>query len=182
MKDMAEEAVTPPELSNAEDQSARPWIRYWARIFDLFIIGLVPAGLYLLSAPEVAEGASDLLLTIISINLWILVESVLLSTWGTTPGKFLFKIKLGKSDGKPISIGDAFYRSWRVAWRGLALGIPLVSIFTLLRACDRLSTEGTTTWDREGGFTVTHKRIGKVRLTIILVVFTVYFGLAFFDI
>jgi uncharacterized RDD family membrane protein YckC len=150
-------------------------------MFDIILISFVPEGIYLYLSPENFERASGVIITMVAIVFYVFVETILLSLWGTTPGKSFFKIKLQKSDGTPIRIGEAFLRCLRVSWRGLAFGIPLISLITLMRAWVRLSEEGITSWDSDGGFTVVHERIGRVRLTLIVVFVVAFFGLSILD-
>lgn len=98
--------------------------------------------------------------------LWIFVESLLLSWFGTTPGKSLLKthLKLGSSSTIPFPI--ALIRSFKVWWRGLGAGIPIVSLITLSNSDNHLTQNSVTSWDVEGGFAVVHERIGKLRVAI----------------
>lgn len=167
--------------STGVDKGIEPWVRYWARTLDLMLFGIALVAVFALVSFEQFEKTSDILFSMIVITLWIFVESIMLSVWGTTPGKSFFKITLQKTDGSTIGISEAFLRSFRVAWRGLAVGIPLLSFLTLLRACDRLSQEGSTSWDLDGGFNVVRQRIGRLRVVLAVIVFVALFGLHFLD-
>jgi uncharacterized RDD family membrane protein YckC len=105
---------------------------------------------------------------------WVFFEALLLSTWGTTPGKALLKTTVQKSNSSKITLTDAFKRSFRVWLRGLGTGFPLVSIFTLVLSYRTLNEFGQTTWDRDGGFVVTHKKIGTVRVLIAVLSIVVF--------
>jgi len=102
------------------------------------------------------------------------LNTSLLSTWGSTPGKSLLKITLRSSTGDKLSFSSALNRSFSVWWRGLGTGFPIASLFTLIVAYKNLSGNGVTTWDREGNFSVSHNRIGALR-TIIAILFFVGF-------
>jgi len=95
----------------------------------------------------------------------------LLSTWGTTPGKWLFRIKLRDKTGKKLNLYSALGRSFAVWLKGYGLGIPIISFFTLLMARSRLKKIGITTWDEAGGFVVTHCKIGGLRSVIVVLFF-----------
>ena len=66
----------------------------------------------------------------------------------------------------------ALRRSVNVWVRGLGLGIPIVSLFTLITAHERLTDEGMTSWDEKGDFRILHRRVGvgRVILTVIVCV------------
>lgn len=159
------------EIKRTDVAQVRPWVRYWARMLDIysftllagFVLGLIFPALNML---EIAFGMS-----LYSIFIWIFVESSLLSTWGTTPGKWLFKTSLRTNAGEKLSFSNALSRSFSVWWRGLGIGFPIASLITLLVAHRKLTIEGVTTWDRKGGFVVSHKKIGAIRVVIVTIFF-----------
>ena len=108
---------------------------------------------------------------------WVFVESSLLSFFGTTPGKSLFRTRLvfGRSQSIPYSL--ALTRSFKVWWRGLAAGLPFVNLLTLINADNSLTENSITSWDREGGFAVTHERIGIPRLVVATICLCLFFVL-----
>jgi len=165
----------------------RPWIRFWARMFDIWVFGFFFAffamGLIAIVAPEsnlekvIFDKENELWFGMFSLFAWVFVEATLLSTFGTTPGKFLFKIKLIPPSGSVPTFGAALARSIAVWWRGLGTGFPLMSLFTLLRANSRLVEQGITSWDRDDGFTVVHERIGVARGLAAVSFFMAWFSL-----
>ncbi|MBL8499555.1 MAG: RDD family protein [Nitrosomonas sp.] len=150
----------------------RPWVRYWARMFDLYLISIVSGiAISILDPDAFSEQSSDQLFGFAVIFAWVFIESLFLSTTGTTPGKWLFKIRLIPSSGETADYSTAFSRSFKVWWRGFGIGFPLVSLITLIVSYNKLTKNGITTWDRDSGFTVTHEQIGPLR---------VIFAIAFF--
>lgn len=87
----------------------------------------------------------------------------MLSSWGTTPGKALSKIRLRCENGSRLSYSQALKRSFSVAVKGLGLGLPLISLFTLLNSYNDLTKKGKTSWDRDGNFSVSHQILGLSR-------------------
>lgn len=78
----------------------RPWVRYWARMLDVYlacILGGVAIGVFAPNA--LAQPGSDQLFGIACIFAWIFIESLLLSTMGTTLGKWLLNIQLVSPSG-----------------------------------------------------------------------------------
>ena len=82
--------------------------------------------------------------------LWIFVESSLLSLFGTTPGKSLFKTRLRLTTNDSIPFSIALARSFKVWWRGLGAGIPVVSLITLSHADNDLTHNSITSWGSGG--------------------------------
>ena len=168
--DMSERIGVTVDLKMGEVPQVRPWVRYGARMFDMYLFS-IPA-VFILSAifpsilnmPEIVFG---MLLTFI----WVFVEASLLFTLGTTPGKSLFKITLRSSAEEKLSFSSAFNRSFTVWWKGLGLGFPIASLITLIIAHRTLSREGITSWDREGKFKITHSRIGSLRVIAAIIFF-----------
>lgn len=66
--------------------------------------------------------------------LMLLLEPILLHFWGTTPGKFLFGMRLRDSEGEKLSLADAFYRTWGAIFWGLGLDIPYFGFWRLYRS------------------------------------------------
>jgi endonuclease YncB( thermonuclease family)/uncharacterized RDD family membrane protein YckC len=149
---------------------ARPWVRYWARFFDLFLFSFIVGVALAIFAPTVLE-ANELFLTFLIMQTWVFQESILLSTWGTTPGKWIFRIKVRDKNGNKLNLSSALGRSFSLWLKGFGLGIPILSFITLLTARSRLKKIGITTWDEQGGFVVTHYRIGAIRTTVAVLFF-----------
>jgi hypothetical protein len=166
----------PPELAIPQSQ-VRPWVRYWARMFDITSFSLI-AGLILgLLAPDFIARAEPTILGIILIFVWVFIESLLLSSFGTTPGKWLFNIKVRLKAERSIVYADALGRSIKVWWRGLGAGVPLITLITALLAYKRLTQKGITSWDEEGGFFITHDTIGILRILTAIAYFVLLLAL-----
>jgi hypothetical protein len=158
--------------------TVRPWVRFWARYLDIGVFSILLGIFLAMSAPSMLEN-STIVLNIFVYFIWIFAESVLLSSWGTTPGKWLLKIDIKKNNNKP-DFSSALNRSFTVWLRGMGLGIPIISLFTLISSYNFLNKEGVTFWDKNGSFTMTHRKIGVFRiigaasisLIIILLIFS----------
>lgn len=149
--------------SQALVRSVRPWVRYWARSFDVTLFMVLVGILVFFFAPDLLTGNyGGLALELGSLFLWVFVEALLLVTFGRTPGKWLFKTHLNLISGRPISYSDALRRSRKAWWRGMGAGIPIVSLITLVIAHNRLKKKRHTSWDGEGHFAVTHEKIGAL--------------------
>lgn len=157
----------------------RPWVRYWARMFDIYITALVLGVVTGVISPHALDvPGSSILFGFAVLLIWVFVESLLLSSVGVTPGKWLFKVRLVPPAGEKARFTTALSRSFKVWWRGIGIGFPVISIVTLVIARSDLKEFGATTWDRDMGFVVVHERIGGVRATVIVVAFCVFIALA----
>ncbi len=148
----------------------RPWVRFWARYFDYIVFSLVVGVVFSVVAPSVLD-APEIFLNMLIIFIWVFVEASVLSTWGTTPGKWLLRTTLQDSAGNKLTFSRALNRSFSVWWRGIGIGFPIVSLITLIVAHVKLTKEGVTTWDRDGGFVVSHKKIGAIRVIVTILFF-----------
>jgi len=164
-----------------EDQSKtflggiyHPWRRFFARTVDLFTLGmlifLVVAFLIGYLFPQNVEGfvkavENPITAGIVVYLLWLPVEAGFLAATGTTPAKWVFGISVVSTEGKKLSFSSALKRTFLVWIQGEGLGIPLVTLFTLLFAYRRLTKSGTTLWDTSVGSVVTHKKWGVFRAT-----------------
>jgi uncharacterized RDD family membrane protein YckC len=158
----------PPTLVKAiAVAQVRPWVRYWARIFDIYLAAIVGGIVIAIFNPDAFnKPGSYQLFNLILVFSWVFLESLLLSTTGTTPGKWLFKIRLIPPSGEKPDYSTALSRSFKVWWRGLGIGFPLVNLITLIVAHVKLTKNGITTWDKDDGFTVVHDRIGPLRVIV----------------
>lgn len=79
--------------------------------------------------------ASIFLSFAITVGMVLLLEPLLLATWGTTPGKWFFGLHLSLSeDGRErLSYGMALWRTLSVLLWHLLLCIPIVNIITVYR-------------------------------------------------
>jgi len=163
-----EEEQTSIEISG---EQVRPWIRFWARMIDYNLYTMLLAIIALIVYPP-AYKMSDLIFGMITLFTYTFIEAAMLSSWGTTPGKYFFKIRLRNKENRKLSYNEAVYRSWKVVFNGLGLGLPIISLFTLIHAFSALKTNKITSWDKDGEFNVSHQTIGLPRIIIVILIIT----------
>ena len=174
------ESTTPPAPAPAEANApstapVRPWVRYWARMFDIYLAAIVGGLLIgMLNPYAFSEPGSDQLFGLALVFAWVFIESLFLSMFGTTPGKWLFKVRLIPPSGEKPDYSTALSRSFKVWWRGLGIGFPLASLITLIVAHGKLTKNGITSWDRDDGFSVMHERIGPLRIMVAVGFFVIF--------
>ena len=129
----AEEPAAPnlPKTDTYHKVTA-PWRRFFARRFDLFLYSAfwMMLGLLLLSeGPSTESGAAWMgAANIIAIIMMVLVEPLLLSTWGTTPGKWLLGLSVRSNTGQKLTYGEGFYRTVQALWGGAGFFIPIFEL------------------------------------------------------
>ncbi|MBL4596510.1 MAG: RDD family protein [Robiginitomaculum sp.] len=166
-----ETSTSSPSTNIAE---IRPWVRFWARSLDVYIFALIFGLVFGLFFN--LENVPDILFGMIALVVWVFIEAVLLSSWGTTPGKWLLKVRV-QDHGAKLEFSKALNRSFYVWFRGLGFGIPIITLFTQSTSYDRLKKQGITPWDEKGGLKVSHKKIGFVRITFAVLIVLMFFSL-----
>jgi len=130
----------------------KPWRRYWARTLDTLLFTLPVAFMFGLVFPEFTantlKSGGELVIGIFILPFVMLCEACILGGTGTTCGKWLLNINLVRKDvGGSISFSDALKRSLLVWVKGLAFGLPLISLFSMGFAAGRIRKNRTASWD-----------------------------------
>ena len=95
--------------------------------------------------------------------LWAFVEANLLSSIGTTPGKWLLGIRVITCQGSRPALLGAFKRSIGVWWYGLGAGfVPVMPVMMAVN-CLRLIMHRPMRWDRAGRFIVSLGQRGYLK-------------------
>lgn len=155
--------------------SVAPWRRYFARTLDMLPLAILSGVFLEIYSPSTLESPhtyiDDLIFGLAIIPIWLLLEPIFLSFFGTTLGKWFLNIRIKNSENKKITYLMALKRTFLVSFRGLGLGIPVISFITCIVAYINLTTQGTTSWDRDCHFIVTPGNFGITRtITIILLI------------
>ncbi|MCB1097755.1 MAG: RDD family protein [Verrucomicrobiae bacterium] len=165
--------------------AARPWMRYLARVLDCSVmfhlfaligaqLGLIPVTIFTLETPSIYAGEGMDLVTstglwILATYVWVFIESWLLSTYGTTPGKFLFNLRVVHEDGSLMTYKQALRRSLTVWLRGYGLGIfPLREMLSVMSFI-ALMQDGKTPWDEQQSLNVAHGGMKPLNWIMLLI-------------
>ncbi|MCH9613739.1 MAG: hypothetical protein SP1CHLAM54_07480 [Chlamydiia bacterium] len=136
----------------------RPFLRAFARLFDYVFFYIVMSFAFFVSpviVPDVLHLCFGLLLPM----LWVPVEALMLSLFGTTPGKALLGIHIRDKEQNKPTFGIAIKRAQTVCLRGLALGIPFINIACAYFAYRDIKNKGAV-WDKELDVYIAN-RLGK---------------------
>jgi uncharacterized RDD family membrane protein YckC len=103
--------------------------------------------------------------------LWNFVEAFLLSTWGTTLGKWLLGTSVRDIRGNKLTYNAALSRSFQVWIKGLGLGIPIISFLTIINSYYKLTGKfGKTSWDFQVRYSVQHKKLNPIGVIMVIVI------------
>lgn len=152
--------VQPQEQSQSQPpQDPRPWPRYFARVIDVVLLGLVSMFVLGIVLEIFAEGGAQLLvkmsegiggMVLSSMLLFVLALPLVagLLAFAQTPGKWLFGIRVRNADGSRMGLWKALKREAWVLVRGVGFGFPVVTLFTHIMSYSDLKDDGATVWDR----------------------------------
>lgn len=114
-------------------------------------------------AASKAALVNPIIASVVLYLIWLPVDALLLSWFGTTPAKWLFGIRVAHPGGDLLTFSEALKRSFLVFVQGVGFGIPFVALFTQLFGYRRLTKTGTTLWDTSANAVVFHKKWGVFR-------------------
>lgn len=168
VQDPAPVAGAPAAGAAEYAEGIHQWRRYFARAIDIAVnafafftllmivlaVGLPDAFSAFVAWLASINSIVDLLLSVL---IAAVINAVLLWTTGSTLGKWIFGIRVREKDGRRLGIARAFQREFHVWVRGLGFGIPVVSLFTVMRAYNQVENFKQTTWDRDMELVVTHR-------------------------
>jgi uncharacterized RDD family membrane protein YckC len=143
-----------PVAVREKPKRAQPWKRYFARYFDIYLIATlcgIPLGL-LWPSLVVADGplsgrVGELLLGLILLPFVMVIDALFIVWFGNTPGKAIAGLRIVANDGERLRLGRLLKRNFVVYVAGLGLGIPLVSLGTLLNSHTGAKREQDLAWE-----------------------------------
>jgi uncharacterized RDD family membrane protein YckC len=179
---LADPRDRPPSVSVDDDgwQSLDPlpWSRYFGRTIDTLLIGLALWAIIGILIESIdpplfhrldAVGGlfhNKLVTSILTFSLVIPLQALLIGLTGSTPGKWVFGVRITRRDGRPIGIVKALRRELDVFARGLGLGVPLVGFITQIASYKTLVRERESAWDAGRPWVVTYRSQGSMQITL----------------
>lgn len=129
-----------------------PWIRYFARSIDAAIY-MILWNMFLslvLHINIMETGFAGLAADLIAYNcLFLLAEPLMLSRFGTTPGKFLFGLRVTAETGARLTHGEALHRTWTVLKKGCGFNLPVYWIIRMYKSYRACKDGETLDWEQE---------------------------------
>jgi uncharacterized RDD family membrane protein YckC len=179
----AETAVPEPIESSAQNPAqrsieeqpleiiARPWRRFWARMLDLLLDGALIGITVGALRPSLLE-EHGLLWQLLLVPSALLIDCLVYTVFGTTPGKAVAGIQvIDDRGGGRLTFGAYFKRSVEIYIFGFGLGLPLVSLVTLFRCYRKLADGETLSWDQYAESKVTARSTSWVRTSIVALIY-----------
>ncbi len=145
--------------------SVSPWARGLARIFDYALYGLILAFIEARAFFHFSEIGMVIIPIFFTFSCAFL-EAVLLSISGTTPGKWILKIRVADRDDNKPGFLNAMKRSIGVWCNGIGMGIIFIAPITIMIAYYRLRRDKYSAWDYETGLLAIHENVGIPRVAI----------------
>lgn len=161
--------------SGYRNQVYHPWRRFFARIFDEFIYGLIWYVFlgYVCHVNLSDEGFFlDVFDTVIGMVLMLFIEPFLLNRFGTTLGKKIFGLRITKGDGTYLSYAEGLKRTWVVIGKGEGYNIPIYNLIRLYESYKLCKAEEIQPWDE--GISYTIKDTKGYRVVVWIGMFIIY--------
>ena len=183
--------VEPAQVfSSVPRAQARPFIRFWARMFDYTAVSVLIFQLSDMVIPHQGpnEGFSDLFARymeemqkpealnfartlFLSLIGWHLIEAVLVHLFGTTPGKALFGLNVKTEAGGAIPMLASLGRSFYVYVMGVGFyQFPFIFI-GMIFSFFRIQSTGKCLWDQHLKTRVEARPLGGARIVLAICVF-----------
>lgn len=173
-------------------EPTRPFVRFWARMFDFTLVYVVVFQFSDLVIPQPQPGesigefyarsfeqarSSELLLfartLFFALLGWHGLEGTLVHLFGATPGKALFGLKVRSAGGGRVPLLSSLGRSFYVYVLGVGFyQFPFVLI-GMVFSFFRLTTTGLCHWDQHLKTRVEHTPLGVVRIMLAICAFFV---------
>lgn len=151
------------KLDEAWSALPRPWVRFWARMIDIgfgmFFSAMLVGPVLTPMGPQGPFFLVFLLLVFTN----IILEALVVSTFGWTPGKWMLRVRLRTPEGACLGFSAAAVRSFLVWVRGMFFLIFPVNIIMFVLSWRDLRRHGNAWWDRAGNHEVRHGNIGPFR-------------------
>lgn len=148
-------AVPRPEKKDLIQSVYYPWRRFFARYFDWsvysFLWAIVWVGIFRISDTGIGTTVLSWLVTLI---LMVLIEPLLLSCFGTTPGKAIFGLHVSAVGGGALTYGDASRWTRGALYSGEGLNIPLVNLWCNWKSYRRCRAGEAQPWEEDINYTI----------------------------
>jgi uncharacterized RDD family membrane protein YckC len=153
----------PPESSPSKTINRpknKPFLRFIAELFDISLFTVLLSTFISIFSLDLILKTSKLTLFLIYLLLWTLLEPIMLSIFGTTIGKSLFKIKIKCVNGQLLDLLTAFKRDLFILTFGKGIRFPIINLILNIRKKARLI------WDVKAGTIVLYGHVGLPRILL----------------
>ena len=172
-----------PEFSRAVP--IHPWKRFFARSFDLALFHLLL--LFLLVVVFRLRPLNHSIYTVVGIEfvlflLWIPAEGLMLHYFGTTPGKWIFGIRVESVNGGQLGVSESIKRTWDVLRYGYGFEIPIYNLWRQYQSYKEYKDHHVVRWDQasdsEIQFADHYETRKKILIGVIVIVYLMVSGIS----
>ena len=149
--------------SDAAPTVSHPWRRYFARSLDLGLCSLLwmAVCLFLFRWHPDNTWPIRLLNSYAAYGILLVLEPVLLCTWGYTPGKWIFGLAVRSPLGQKLTWGKAVDRTWGVFARGEGYGIPFYRLWRKYKCYCQCKDGEPEAWEEDTSYTIRDTRVWR---------------------
>ena len=151
----------PPPPAEVLPHAFYPWRRFLARGLDATLYAMLWWSVLAFGFgvnPTQRSGIAALLDTAAGLLLMLLLEPLWLRFCGTTPGKWIFGLRLEERNGRKPSFVAGFIRTGGVLIIGLGCSIPFLALYTLWKSYKRCTNLEPQPWDGELDYYLVERR------------------------
>ena len=145
----------------------RPWSRYFAKFLDGIIGFLIAAVFFALFTYSSDDAWLRIVALCLAVLLFVWLEAIQISKFGTTLGKAILGITVAKENGTLLSFDESLKRTF-LSYLRSGMGLPLISIFMHIYQYNELMKNGVTSWDRELKVLVKCSKVGLWRWVMVV--------------
>lgn len=156
-----------------------PWRRYFARMVDSLLYGIIWVALSMLVFRMRIDTSlwGTMFNGFVGALIMLVIEPMLLSTFGTTLGKRMFGLQVKTTDGQKLSYSHAASRTFGVIRYGFGFMIPIYNILRLVKCFNLCKKDEVLPWDEEISYTI--KDTKAFRGVLCAVAYALSFALIF---
>ena len=132
-------------------QEPHPWRRYFARAMDVSLATLVILLIQslVLHSPLQGGNVANIGRTLLAWGIVLLVEPLFLHFLGTTPGKWVWGIRVEGRDGGRLPLGESYRRTFLVFVAGEGMTIPVVDLICHFRSYRKYAQGEDLLWEED---------------------------------
>lgn len=157
------------------------WRRYLARSIDISIYDflLIILGLKYNFLRFTFPGIwNEVCYSIILMIAIILIEPIMLALFKTTPGKWLFGLRVEHTGNRTLTYAEGFKRTCILMVKGLGLGIPIIDLWREYDSFLVVSEGKLPSWESQTSSYTRPLPISGFRITFIIMVYITYIVLS----
>ncbi|MDA0666303.1 MAG: RDD family protein [Planctomycetota bacterium] len=140
------------------------WNRFLARLIDYYLLMMLLSLFITVDKSAEVSMVNVFMGAILTFGILGFVESWLISKWGMTPGKWIFRIRVVHQENRLLSYSEALRRTFQVLVQGMCLGIPPMNLLFQGLAFKEYLDHGTTAWDQRNHCLVQHGTMRGIHL------------------